>query len=142
MSVSAGSGGGRLGNADSEVVGRENGSRGGIGGGGDTILRWGGGDRVVVSIVSDLGRKVEAIGLDTGEFAGDFEVCTLSASTADEECLEWNGLARLPCPGIQVGVDIPEALIPGVECKNTLPGRYPPTVGTPWGKNGGVHAST
>lgn len=72
---------------------------------------------MVVSIVSDRGRR-EPIVLVSEVFGSgvDLGVCTLSASTAEDEATDREGGARgakfVPC--IQVGVVIPEPIIPGV----------------------------
>lgn len=90
-------------------MGRENESRGFKGGG--AVLR-GGGEAIVESIVSLRGRN-EPMVLESGDTTGDF-VCTLSASTAEADANDRDGGRARFVPGIHVGVDIPDVIIPGV----------------------------
>ena len=83
------------------------------------------GESVVVSIVSERGRRKDPIVLVVSEVFGSgadvVGVCTLSASIAEDDAGDLEvgrGCPRPPAPGIHVGVDIPEDMIPGVAWKN------------------------
>ena len=97
----------------------------------------------MLSMVSERGRN-EPIVLVPDVFGSWVELreCTLSASIAELEARDLDcGRWPRPAPGIHVGVDIPEDMIPGAGWKKGgNPGR-PPTF-MACGKNGGVQAST
>jgi hypothetical protein len=98
---------------------------------------------MVESMVSERGRKEPIVLVpDVSGSCVDVREWTLSASMAEVEARDLDcGRWERPPPGIHVGVDIPDDMIPGAGWKKGGKPGLPPTF-IACGKNGGVQAST